>query len=97
MRLIDADKLLENIERRIKGAKSLAEVVDLTMIECITDVQHSVPAVPLDRIKAVREEIADWDVNTVMDGCSEPFRLGVAKGLDIASVILDKLIAESEG
>ena len=31
-----------------------------------------------------------------MNGCSEPFRLGVARGLDIASEILDKLIEEEE-
>ena len=53
-------------------------------------------SISLDKVKQAREEISDWDVNKVMDGCSEPFRLGVAKGLDIASVILDKLI-ESEG
>ncbi len=53
-------------------------------------------SIPLDKVKQAREEISDWDVNKVMDGCSEPFKLGVAKGLDIASVILDKLI-ESEG
>ncbi len=52
--------------------------------------------IPLDKVKQAREEISDWDVNKVMDGCSEPFKLGVAKGLDIASVILDKLI-EGEG
>ena len=55
-----------------------------------------IKAVSLDKVKQAREEISDWDVNKVMDGCSEPFKLGVAKGLDIASVILDKLI-ESEG
>lgn len=51
----------------------------------------------IDRIKEAREKISDWDVNKLMDGCSEPFRLGVTRGLDIASVILDKLIAEVEG
>ena len=55
-----------------------------------------IKAIPLDRIKEVREEILDWDVNKVMDGCSEHFKLGVARGLDIASEILDKLI-EIEG
>lgn len=55
-----------------------------------------IKAVSLDRVKQVRAEISDWDVNKVMDGCSEPFKLGVAKGLDIASVILDKLTESEE-
>lgn len=92
MRLIDADKLLENIEKRIKGAKSLAEVVDLTNIECITDVQQSVPAVPLDRIKEAREEMAQlsnvnptyWIKSDMVDR-------------EDALEILDNLIAEVEG
>lgn len=64
---------------------------------CINRLLKAEPikAVPLDKVKQAREEISDWDVNKVMDGCSEPFKLGAAKGLDIASVILDKLI-ESE-
>ena len=53
-------------------------------------------AIPLDQIKDARDEISDWDVNKEMVGTSEPFRLGVARGLDIASEILDKLIEESE-
>ena len=55
-----------------------------------------VKAIPLVQVKQAREEISDWNVNKVMDGCSEPFRLGVARGLDIASEILDKLIEEEE-
>lgn len=54
-------------------------------------------SITLDQIKDARDEISDWDVNKEMVGTSEPFRLGVARGLDIASEILDKLIAESEG
>ena len=111
MRLIDADKLLENIEKRIKGAKSLAEVVDLTNIECITDVQQSVPAVPLDRIKAAREEIANYQ--SVHDSYCEHIEKGdfwdghtpnhyessggKATACDYFLQILDKLIAEVEG
>lgn len=87
MRLIDADKLLENIEKRIKGAKSLAEVIDLTNIECITDVQQSVPAIPLDRIKQAREEIADRIDNYPDRNISE---------YEDCLAILDKLIAEVE-
>jgi hypothetical protein len=52
--------------------------------------------IPLDKVKQARAEISDWDVNEVMDGCSEPFRLGVARGLDIASEILDKLLESEE-
>ena len=51
----------------------------------------------LAKVKETKKEISEFDVNKVMDGCSEPFRLGVTIGLDIASVILDSLIAESEG
>ncbi len=50
----------------------------------------------LDKVKQARQEISDWDVNKVMDGCSEPFKLGVAKGLDIASEILNKMIESEE-
>ncbi len=53
-------------------------------------------SISLDKVKKVREEISDWNVNKVMDGCSEPFKLGVARGLDIASEILDKLIESEE-
>lgn len=88
MRLIDADKLLENIEKRIKGARSLAEVVDLTNIECITDVQQSVPAVPVNRIKEAREEIEDRIDNYPDRNTSE---------YEDCLTILDKLIAEVEG
>ena len=60
------------------------------------DEAEEVKAIPLDEVKQAKEEISDWDVNKAMDGCSEPFRLGVARGLDIASEILDKLIEEEE-
>ena len=56
------------------------------------DEAEEVKAIPLEEVKQTKEEISDWDVNKAMDGCSEPFRLGVARGLDIASEILDKLI-----
>lgn len=62
----------------------------------LRDWQEEVKAIPLDKVKKAREEISDWDVNKVMDGCSEPFRLGVARGLDIASEILDELIESEE-
>jgi hypothetical protein len=80
--------------------KASVQPKEISLFNVINDVQINcplVPAVSLERIKETREKISDWDVNKLMDGCSEPFRLGVARGLDIASVILDKLIAESEG
>lgn len=86
---------LDQIEfLKVDGNKEFNHGVDC----CINRLLRAEPikAVSLDRIKAVKDGISDFDVNTVMDGGSEPFRLGVAKGLDIASVILDKLIAESE-
>ena len=58
--------------------------------------EEPIEIVSLDKVKQAREKIADWDVNKAMNGCSEPFRLGVARGLDIASEILDKLIEEEE-
>jgi hypothetical protein len=85
-RLIDADRLKEVVHRNTVG----------DLFDQFVDMQPTVKAIPLDKAKQAIEEISDWDVNKVMDGCSEPFRLGVARGLDIASEILDKLIAESE-
>ena len=100
MRLIDADKLLENIEKRIKGAKSLAEVVDLTMIECITDVQQSVPAVPLDRIKEAREEMVNGMPSIRTEGQLTGEDVVFSTACECYAeciMILDKLIAEVEG
>ena len=68
----------------------------IATIEMLRDWQKPVKAISLDKIKKASEEISDWNVNKVMDGCSEPFKLGVARGLDIASEILNKLI-ESVG
>lgn len=85
-KLIDADRLKEVVHRHTVG----------DLFDQFIDMQPTVKAISLDKVKDVREEISDWDVNKAMNGCSEPFRLGVARGLDIASEIIDKLIAESE-
>ena len=86
---------LDQIEfLKVDGNKEFNHGVDC----CIDTLLKAEPieAISLDRIKEVREEILDWDVNKVMDGCSEHFKLGVARGLDIASEILDKLIESEE-
>lgn len=68
------------------------DVVDLTNIECITDVQQSVPAVPLNRIKEAREEMAKgWytrPANRYEEGKKD-------RSLECMH-ILDKIIAEVE-
>ena len=96
-KLIDVDKIdwQEGVCVNPNTKEPLPIIHKIATIEMLRDWQEEVQAIPLDRIKEVREEILDWDVNKVMDGCSEHFRLGVARGLDIASEILDKLI-ESE-
>lgn len=50
----------------------------------------------LNRLEQARKEISDFNVNKAMVGTSEPFRIGVAIGLDTASEILYKSI-ENEG
>jgi hypothetical protein len=75
-------------EELIKALQYDREQYDKGYSDCKSDM--------LAKVKETKKEISEWDVNKVMDGCSEPFRLGVTKGLDIASVILDSLIAESE-
>lgn len=85
-RLVDLDKYRKDL---------LSAYDDVSMEFEVLDRQPLVQAISLDKVKQAREKISDWDVNEVMDGCSEPFKRGVAKGLDIASVIIDKLI-ESE-
>lgn len=94
------------IAEQIKKDKPIGTVADGGQIGYLNALQwaraslehdcYTVEAISLDKVKQAREEISDWNVNKVMNGCSEPFRLGVARGLDIASEILDKLIEEEE-
>ena len=97
-KLIDVDDIewQEGVFVSPSTKEPLPIIHKIATIEMLRDWQEEVKAISLDRIKAVAEEISDWDVNKVMYGCSEPFRLGVASGLDIASEILNKLI-ENEG
>lgn len=97
-KLIDVDKIewQKGVFVNPTTEEPLPVIHKIATIEMLRDWQDKVKAIPLDRIKEVREKISDWDVNKVMDGCSELFRLGVARGLDIASEILDKLIESEE-
>lgn len=97
-KLVDVDKIdwQKGVFVNPNTDEPLPIVHKIATIEMLRDWQKEVEAIPLDKIKDVREEISDWDINKEMVGTSEPFRLGVARGLDIASEILDKLISESE-
>lgn len=98
-RLIDVDKIdwQKGVFVNPNTDEPLPVIHKIATIEMLRDWQKEEKAIPLDKVKQARAEISDWDVNKEMVGTSEPFRLGVARGLDIASEILDKLIAESEG
>lgn len=97
-KLIDVDKIDWQLGVFVNPNTNepLPIIHKIATIEMLRDWQEEVKAIPLDKVKDVREKISDWNVNKEMVGTSEPFRLGVARGLDIASEILDKLIAESE-
>lgn len=64
----------------------------MATIEVIRDWTPRADVIERERINKAIEKIEDWNVNEAMVGCSEPFRLGVAKGLDIAVVILKKYL-----
>lgn len=65
------------------------------MIEAVENMPV-IHAIPIDKVKAVREEISDYNIKEHYSG-SDSFLIGIANGMDKAVEILDKLIAESEG
>ncbi len=87
---IDREYFLIDLNCKAFGEKDVS-------IKWLREYVHELPAadvVERSKIEKAIEEIVDWNVNEVMDGCSEPFRRGVAKGLNIAAQILKKHIGE---
>ena len=53
------------------------------------------PAVPIDRIKQVREEIDDYNVRANHEG-SDSYLIGITKGLDMSVDFIDNMLKEYE-
>ena len=89
MRIIDADKLITDMNNRAEE-----EYLEFRDIRNMVQFALTVKAIPLDKIKQIREEInAEYKEAEFM----EEYKNGRNDGLYVALRILDKLITESEG
>ncbi len=82
-RLIDVDTLIAELMKHIWDDKKFSEIVK--------DVP-TIHAIPVDKVKAAREEIQ----NSKGDSYEELAQFFYDEGLKYAVAVLDKLIAESE-
>lgn len=48
-------------------------------------------------IEDIKAEIENYNIRSNFSGCSEPFMLGVTKGLDLAAEIIDRHVNELRG
>jgi hypothetical protein len=101
-RLIDADKALQAVDKRIEELYKMevfrkkADNIDVLGVKKWINDIPTINAIPIEAVKKAREEISDYNIKEHYFG-SDSFLIGIANGMDKAVEILDKLIAESEG
>lgn len=87
-----------SITNRLQKERKTFGVLGVDIVNWITGYVKECPtihAIPLEKVKAAREEISDYNIKEHYFG-SDSFLIGIANGMDKAVEILDKLIAESE-